>query len=208
MKVARLAVLAASFFSTVGGLLAAPSLNAQALPTANRRAEISVFGGYMLSDLDFDGKSKDGFAFGADFTVFPHFFVDPSVEVRYDHASIAQISEHAYLIGPRVQKDYRRVHPYANFLVGIGGIDYHPAPFFDPRDTSDSGRNYSIGGGVDFDVARNISVKVDYQQQFWNLGKDPNVTPTGDYTLSPTTLLFGVTYHIPFSGLRKQRELY
>jgi opacity protein-like surface antigen len=206
MKLARLATLTVGLFLSAE-LIQGPPLKAQALATAQRGAEITAFGGYMLSDPDYGYRSYNGEMFGANFTVFKHWFVDPSIEVRYDHTSNAIISEHAFLGGPRVQKDYGRFHPYADFLIGIGTIDYNPAPLFSPNDHKDSGRNFSIGGGVDYDVTRNFSAKVDFQQQNWNLGPNPPFQATGNYTLSPRTLTFGVTYHIPFSGLRKQQYL-
>lgn len=207
MKFVRLASLTAFLF-LVAGLMLAPNLRAQSLATARRGAEITAFGGYSVSHPDYGGTSYNGETIGANFTLFKNWWVDPSVEVRFNHSSNSIISENAFLVGPRVQKDYGRFHPYVDALFGVGVISYHPAPTFSPDDHQDSGRNIAFGGGVDFDVTRNFSAKVDFQEQNWNLGKNPPFQPDGsNYTLSPSVLTFGVTYHIPFSGLRKQREL-
>jgi hypothetical protein len=178
------------------------------LPTATKAAEITAFGGYTVGDPDFGGFTKNGFTLGSDFTLFPHWHVDPSVEVRFNFLHAPTISEHSFLVGPRLQEDFLhdRLHPYVNFLVGAGTISYHPVTV--PNDSSDSGRAYSIGGGADFDITRHISVKGDVQQGFWNLGTNSYYKPQGgDYTLSPRTYTFGVTYHFIFRGLNKQQEL-
>jgi hypothetical protein len=196
-----------TLFMLLGGVVGNSSLYAQALPTATKSAEISAFGGYTASAPDFGPLTKTGFTMGADFTLFPHWHFDPSLEARYDFAHAPTISEHVFLVGPRVQKDFLhdRVHPYINFLFGVGTIDYHPA---NPKDASDSGRAFSLGGGADFDVTRHISVKADLQQQSWNLGTNSIYKPQGgNYTLAPRTYTFGAAYHFQFRGLNKQTEL-
>lgn len=192
----------------LGGAVGSSSLYAQALPTATKTAEISAFGGYTAASPDFDKFAKTGFTFGADFTLFPHWHVDPSVEARYSFAHSSGISEKAFLVGPRAQFDvlHGRLHPYADVLFGVGTISYHP--IVSPGDSSDSGAAVSYGGGVDYDVTRHISLKGDVQRQSWNLGANAFFKPQGgNYTLSPTTYTFGASYHFEFHGLGKQREL-
>jgi hypothetical protein len=208
MVLARLAVLTAFVALFIGGAATSPPLRAQALVTASKAAEITAFGGYMYSAPDYGSNSAKGFAAGADFTMFHHWWIDPSVEARFDYTSATSISEHAFLFGPRAQKDYGRFHPYVDVLFGNGHISYHPPPAFSPLDHGDSGFNITYGIGTDIDLPRNLSMKFDFQQQNWNLGKNLPFQPDGsNYTLTPRTLIFGVTYHFPFSGLRKQRDL-
>jgi opacity protein-like surface antigen len=67
---------------------------------------------------------------------------------------------------------------------------------------------FSYGGGVDFDINRHWSAKFDVQRQDWSMGKNSYFKPDGsNFTLSPHTYTFGVTYHFSFSGLNKQKEL-
>jgi hypothetical protein len=206
MRPAVLVVLTA--FLLLGGVVGNSSLYAQALPTATKKAEIAAFGGYTVSAPDFGTASKGGFLTGADFTIFPHWHFDPSVETRLTYSHAPAISEHSFLVGPRAQFDFLHdhLHPYADVLFGSGVISYHPV--INPGDTSDRGLAVSYGGGVDFDITRHLSLKGDLQQQSWNLGKNSFFKPQGgNYTLSPRTYSFGVTYHFQFRGLNKQTEL-
>jgi hypothetical protein len=208
MRFVRLAALTVGFVASAG-FLAGSMLKAQSLSTARKDAEFTVFGGYTVTSPDYGPTSYKGMLVGGNFTVFKHWFVDPSLEVRYDWESQPQVSEHAFLVGPRAQKDYGRFHPYVDFLVGGGFISYNPPPTFSPNDHHDGGINLTGGGGVDIDVTKNFSAKFDVQAQHWNLGKNAPFQPDGqDYTLTPRTYSVGVTYHIPFSGLRKQKTLY
>jgi hypothetical protein len=180
--------------------------NAQARPSASRVAQISVFGGYSPTYTDFGLHTYDGFMFGGDFGVFPsRWWLSPALEFRYTHARNNVVTEHSYLVGPRFQKDFGRFRPYADVLVGVGAIDYHP--IVAPGDAHDSGRNIAYGGGLDVYVAHHTSLKLDFLQQNWNLGYDPNFQPVGDYTLTPWQGTVGVVYDFSYSGLRHQREL-
>ena len=208
MILVRPAVLTAFIIFIFGSAAISPPLHAQALVTASKAAEITAFGGYMYSNPDYGFNSYKGFVGGANFTMFRHWWVDPSIEARFDYTAGTGISEHAFLVGPRAQKDYGRFHPYIDFLVGEGHISYNPPPSFSPNDHGDGGINLTYGGGADIDVVRNFSLKVDFQQQNWNLGTNIPFQPDGsNYTLTPRTLSVGVTYHFPFSGLNHQREL-
>ena len=204
------AVVPASFTVVLllGGFVGNSSLYAQALPTATKAAEISVFGGYTPTAPDFGRFTFNSFTTGADFTLFPHWFVDPSVEARFNYAHASTVSEHSLLIGPRLQKDLMgdRLHPYVDFLLGSGTIGYHAAPY--SSDPSTSGHEMSYGGGVDFDISHHLSLKFDFQQQALNMGTNKTFKPQGgDYTLTPHTFTFGVTYHFQFPGLKGRQDL-
>ncbi len=191
---------------SLGGIVGHLSARAQALPTATRGAEINAFGGYAFTTPDFGPAAKTGFMAGADFTLFPPLHFDPSVEVRFTEAHANAISEHSLLAGPRLQKDLAngRLHPYVDVLFGTGTIDYHPV--LHTGEPSDSGRALSYGGGIDFSISRRLSVKMDFQQQSWNLGANQFLKPQGgDYTLTPRAYTLGVTYHFMFSDLKGQR---
>lgn len=208
MNTVRPAVLTVFVMLILGTAATSPPVRAQALLTASKQAEITAFGGYMYSQPDYGPASKKGFAFGGDFTMFRHWFVDPSAEVRFDYTAGQGINERAILVGPRAQKDFGRFHPYIDVLFGQGHISYNPPPPFSPNDHGDSGFNLTYGAGADVDLVHNFSLKVDFQEQNWNLGKNILFQPDGsNYTLTPRTLMLGVTYHFPFSGLKKQREL-
>jgi opacity protein-like surface antigen len=209
MTLVRPAVFTAFIIFIFGSAYTAPPLHAQALVTASKAAEITAFGGYNIyNNPDYGANTNKGFLAGADFTIFRNWWVDPSVEARFVYTAGTGISEHAILVGPRAQKDYGRFHPYVDVLVGEGFIDYNPPPSISPKDHGDSGLSLAYGAGIDVDLVRNFSLKADFLQQNWNLGQNSLFQPDGsNYTLTPRTVSVGVTYHFPFSGLRKQREL-
>jgi len=178
----------------------------QALTTASKGAEISVFGGYLASSPDYGGFAKKGVAAGGDFTVFLHLPVTPSLEIRGDIASGPAVTERTVLVGLKVEREYRtHLHPYADILVGEAQIVYHPDPYANYN--ADRSLNISYGGGLDIDAVRHFSVKFDFQEQNWNLGKNGVLQPSGaNYTLTPRTYMVGVVYHIPFRTLNSQKD--
>jgi hypothetical protein len=189
-----------------GGAIGGSSLYAQSLPTATKTAEINAFGGYTASSPDFNNFAKEGLLLGGNFTIYPFRYFDPSLEIRFTYARSSSISEHSFLVGPRIQKDYGKLHPYADFLFGDGRIAYHPVLV--PKDPSDGGLALSFGGGLEYDIVHHISLKVDVQEQSFNLGQNFVFKPDGSaYTLTPRTYSVGATYHFPFRGLNKQKEL-
>jgi len=183
-------------------LAATRTLLAQSMLTADKKADISVFAGYQYMNPDI-GRSTDrgnGATFGGDFTrYFNKWPVAPALEVRGNYATAPFANESSILFGLRVTSELRRrFHPYADFLVGAGKINFNQPP--SPTFTYDASVVYSYGGGVDFDMPRNFGAKVDFQAQSWNMGLEPEFTstPTQNFTLAPILLTVGVNYHIPF----------
>ena len=212
MTLARPAVLTAFIILLFGGASPGPPLRAQALVTASKVGDLSVFGGYTRSWPDYNPAQANGYTFGGDFTFLRLWRLDTGVEARYDHTYTSAITEHAILFGPRATIDYHRYHPYADFLIGTGGIAYNPPPYFSPNDHADGGVTLAAGGGVDIDLTPRFALKLDYQQQHINMGINPPFKPSGgNYTLTPQNVTVGLVYHFNvfgLSGLRKQRELH
>jgi opacity protein-like surface antigen len=177
----------------------------QSLSTASRGAQFTVFAGYMPTETDYGKSTLNGYGAGLDFTIYPRFFLKPSIEVRGDLANNGLVTEKDVLVGPRLQMDVRnRLHPYGEFLIGGGELEYHISPY--PDYTGDRSRVLAYGGGIDIDVTRNFGAKFEFQQRSWNLGSNPGVTPAGTYTLSPRMAMVGVTYTIPFRKLNRQGD--
>jgi hypothetical protein len=171
-------------------LFALGSLGAQAQTNAvaSKTMDISIFGGYQNLHPDYGHYRDNGFVVGADVTRYLKSKVDPSLEVRYNYATNAYVTEKSFEAGIRAQGDYGRFHPYADFLGGIATINFAPfvAP---PGTTSINGGTFSIGGGADFDVYRRLQLKIDYQQQYMYFG---------NMTLTPRPVSVGIAYRIPF----------
>lgn len=173
--------------SNLASLLCSTQLNAQATTTASKTTDVAVFGGFSTVTPDYGEDRDNGFTFGASATRYFKFPIKPGVEARYTFSQGPLVNEHFLLFGARAQYDYKRFHPYADFLVGHGSMGYN---FANPTNDSSGGFVKSPGFGVDIDVFRNFQLKADYQHEMWNLGSS--------YSLSPNIVTFGVTWRIPF----------
>jgi opacity protein-like surface antigen len=84
-----------------------------------------------------------------------------------------------------------RIRPYAKYLLGIGSIDF-------PNGTNyqhDTRTVYEPGGGVDVRFWSRLSVRAEYDYQFWHQIFGPN-------DLTPQGVSFGVVYDF---GMRSSR---
>ena len=171
----------------LGILLACTHLAAaQAMNTANRGAEIAPFAETTLLSPDWGTTRNLGYTVGIDYTRFIRSIVQPSLEVRMTSANGDTVNERTYTGGLKLQATVRRIHPYATFLAGYGGIYFvHPVNSY----LSDNSVVYSLGGGADLDVTQQLSVRLDFTHQSWNLGPQ---------TLTPVTLAVGFAYRLPF----------
>lgn len=175
--------------------LAANTLaGAQAVRTASKSADISVFGGFEAAHPDYGPYNSYGGMFGIDFTRYFHFPVEPSLEFRANFHSNIAVSEHSYVVGLKAAVPFRFVKPYADLLVGPGNIHFP----YNPGYTGDDSIVYSYGGGIDVPLLRGFAAKFDLQGQHWN---------TGEFTYTPTIGTIGLSYTIPFRPRRSQRDL-
>lgn len=196
-------------FFTLGSLAAlllllvlpSPRASAQAYATAEKKADIFVFGGFSDTSPDYGPTWNKGATVGVDYTRYLKWSYVPSLELRATFGNGSTVNEHTYMGGLRVHKRiFRRFAPYADALFGLGTITY---PERGSGGTiihvDDSGFAYSLGGGVDIGLVHNFMLKADFQQQFWNLGENTVEVPSGaNFTLSPKVLTIGVSYRIPF----------
>ena len=79
---------------------------------------------------------------------------------------------------------HRRLVPYAKGLVGFGSIDF---PFHHPYD-HDTMVMYTFGGGADYKLTHRISIRGEYEYQFW-----PDFLGKG---LNPHGVNIGASYRI------------
>jgi opacity protein-like surface antigen len=170
----------------------APAAVAQAVNTASKTMDISIFGGYDYLKPDYGPSHNNGVTVGANFTRYFRFPIKPSLETRFSFNNGSTVNENTYLAGVRGQMEFGRFHPYADFLLGDGTIHYNfvvnlgnPTAY-----RNDNSLVKSPGVGIDVDLLRNFQVKADYQYQFWYLGKNDS--------LSPSAITVGVAYRIPF----------
>jgi hypothetical protein len=181
----------------VAAIFAAATASAQSLPTASQQLQLSAFAGVSGTFLDIDGGKNAGFTAGVDLTFlrFRHF--KPAIEARgtypVDDGHLA--SEKNFLVGPKVEYPWHRLHPYGDFLIGRGEINYI-STFIVGNDLQYISSNtavYSPGGGLDYDLWHNIALKGDFQAQHW----DTPVVPAGSVWAKSVT--FAVVYNFDFN---------
>lgn len=171
--------------------------SAQSTPTATQTLQLSAFvaGTGTFTNLE-GGKNLDITA-GADLTFLRFRRFRPAAEVRgsypIDGGTIS--SQKSFLVGPRVEYPLGRAHPYVDFFVGRGQIDYLNGGFVvgNLDYISSNSFVYSPGVGVDFDLNHYFAVKGDVQFQHWNTP----VTPSG--SINPTALTLGLVYNFDFN---------
>ncbi len=89
-------------------------------------------------------------------------------------------------------RHFRRFSPYAKFLVGYGSMDFVVNI---PNYTHDTRTLYAPGGGVDYRLFRNISVRGSYDYQFWS-------NFFNHHALNPNGVTVGLSYDL--GGVRER----
>lgn len=84
---------------------------------------------------------------------------------------------------------YNRFHPYGKFLIGLGSVDF--ADPTNPYYTHDTRVVLAPGAGADYRVWRNVSIRADYEYQFWH-------ALFGPHDLNPNGFTFGATYNFGY----------
>jgi hypothetical protein len=185
--------------------LSAPAASSQATPTATQGLQLSTFGAASGVFTGFHGGHNLSVTAGVDlsFRSFRGFY--PSFEARgtypIDKGQIA--SQKDALGGIRIDRPYNHLHPYFDFLIGRGEIDYQKGGFSVGSITyiSTSSTVYSPGGGADFDLSHHLAFKADYQYQLWNTP----ATSTGSIHSSIFTA--GAVYRFDFNrSYRRERH--
>jgi hypothetical protein len=189
--------LFSGFALTALALAGAHPCAAQAIPTTEKSADISAFLGYEYADPAYGPGKNNGEGFGLNYTRYFPIPVAFSLEARANLTNGTDVKERTYLAGLQAKaRVFLRYHPYVDFLVGTGTIH------FNTRATGYIGDNstiYNYGGGLDIDLIHHLAFRADIQRQSWALGDSPG--------FSPTILLIGVHYTIPFRDYKDQRDL-
>ena len=171
--------------------------HAQAVPTATQQLQLSAFAGATGTYTNLEGGKNGGITAGVDLTFLTLPYVQPSLEIRgtYPVDSGHISSQENILIGPKVSRPIGRFHPYADFLIGRGQIDYLNGGYLynEVLYISSSTTVYSPGLGVDIDLTNRWAVKADFQYQHW----DAPVVPSG--SINPKATTFGIVYHFDFN---------
>src|ERR1700727_2872380 len=166
------------FIKTVAKLTLFPAIcaiahtaGAQAVPAGTQQLQLSAFGAATGTFTDLEGGKNLGITAGADLTFLAVRTFRPSFELRgtypIDGGHIS--SQKNFLLGPKVEYPIGRFHPYADFLIGRGQIDYHSGFIVGNLIYLSSNTTvYSPGVGLDYNLTHNLALKADAQFQHWN----------------------------------------
>lgn len=179
-------------------------LPAQATRSASRPIGISVFAGGSGVYTGFGRNAS--FTAGADLNFHPDSKLFYAFEVRgtepIHSGSIA--AEKNFLAGPRVNFTHKRFRPYADVMIGRGGIDYLGAGIAVPGTifyyTKSHSTLYAAGGGLDYRLTDDFALKADLQLQRYSTP----VTTDGHVIAKSITL--GLAYTFPFHRRKGRSE--
>ncbi len=178
-------------------LIPVSTASAQAVPTASQPLQLSVFFAGTGTFTGLEGGKNLAITAGADLSFRALGPVRPSFEARgtYPFHKGHISSQKNFLLGPKIEFPLGQFHPYADFLIGRGEIDYHDPGFLfgDILYLSSTTVVYSPGVGLDYSLTHNLAVKADVQFQHW----DTPVTASG--VIHPVALTLGAVYSFDFN---------
>jgi hypothetical protein len=199
-SVAGLAVSVLGILSIIGG---AQTAWGQAMPTASQGSNLSVFAGVTGVYTGIDQGKNLGITAGADYSIHGFFGFRPAIEVRgtYPLHDGTVDDQKSILGGVRLERPIRRFHPYGDFLVGRGEIDYvTPLVIGFSEYIRTASTVYSPGAGFEYDLTPHFAFRADAQDQHW----DTPVNNSGSAWAKQGTL--AVTYKFDFNHHWKQRR--
>lgn len=168
----------------LAGLLlpAAPAaLQAQALPTASRRADAQVGLGFSLVHSGYEPGPFRGLSAYADLDLRPH--LGAEFDFRQNNSPHSnQSSQRTYEIGARYLRTWGPLVPYLRGMYGRGEYTF-------PYGLTELSYNlFSGAAGADLKLNPYLRLRVDYEYQTWTS------FPNGG--LHPQLVTFGVAYHV------------
>ena len=192
---------------------------ASASATATQQLTLSAFGGGTGTYTNLLGGRNLGITAGADLAFMSFHRYRPVLELRgtYPTHNGQVDAQKNFLGGLKIERPIGRVHPYVDFLVGRGGIDYQHGglQIGSIIFLSSTSTVFSPGVGLDYDVTPHWAVKADFQYQHWDVpfatlnGAPAPITivttPAGSFqatttgTLYPKVLTLGAVYRFDFN---------
>ena len=163
-------------------LMAIPSLNAQAVYTANQSTRIQAGVGVAALNPDYTDGTVIGFSGFADYDFSKWIGIEFSMHLG-EFITPGDITENSYLIGPRISYRRHKFTVYGKALVGRATITNQDF------NLSSSYNVIAFGGGVEYRILHKVNIRVfDLEAQQW-----PDFQPN---SLSPMVATIGASYII------------
>jgi len=106
---------------------------------------------------------------------------------------LTRMQQNTFLVGAFYEAPpIFHVQPFVRFAGGLGTDEF---PSRDIHYTRDSFTVYAPSGGVEIPVSRKVSIRAEYEYQFWRQYQGPN-------DLTPQGATLGVTYYLRGRHLR------
>ena len=178
-------------------VIPAKTLRAQSSATAVQNLGLSAFGAATGNWTNISGGRNLALTAGGDLSFLTFHRFRPVIEARGTLPFYEGHIDHqkSLLGGLKVEREFGRYHPYVNFLIGRGVIDFQNGGYYNNGFIylSTVSTVYSPGFGLDLDVTRKWSAKVDFQYQHWD-------TPAVDSgVINPRLLSIGAVYRFDFN---------
>jgi opacity protein-like surface antigen len=167
-------------------------LEAQVAPAAKVSGlPIGIGAGFSGYNLDYGpGRRMEGLVGRVSFGVFRGLGVDFSARTIFMNTptQLTRMQQTTYLPGVyyETRPVFARLRPFARFGGGWGVIEF---PSNNPLYTRDSYVVYAPGGGAEYAISEKVSLRGEYQYEFW---KDFH----GPRYLNPQGWTAGVTYYV------------
>lgn len=199
-KVLRKVLLFVLFIAVCGTRLHAQSAGA----TAVQDLGISAFGAGTGNWTNLSGGRNLALTAGGDLAFLSFRRFRPVLEIRgtYPFYEGHVDRQKSAMGGVKIERQFGKFHPYINFLVGRGVIDFENGGYLNSgylyiRTVSTV---YSPGVGLDYDISRHWSAKADFQYQHWDT---PAVTSG---VVNPRLISAGAIYRFDFNHYYKARR--
>lgn len=163
------------------------ALHAQATPAATRGGISQVGVAYTFSNEDqYIGKYLQGMTFYGTFDLNNHIGIEGNVHLVSLFKSYYDYKESSYDAGVRWVYHYRRFHPYAKGLIGLGHATAPNPNQIVGGSTPGTYFLFALGTGLDYSISEKINARADFEYQRW-----PNFPPNG---LTPPLFSVGAAY--------------
>jgi hypothetical protein len=148
----------------------------QAMPTATRRGDLQIGGGFVADFPDYTEHKFYGYNIYGDLDFTEHFGIEGEFRQANDHTPIpgggGNVPQYQRNIerGLRYHRTYGRIVPYAKFMTGLARMEYPPAPPPASQTTPLAYINYGFiapGGGIDYILTTHITIRADLEYQMW-----------------------------------------
>jgi len=173
-------------------VLCAPAASAQSDPSAYKnRSSLWAGAGYTNFAASFpygSGNRVAGLSAFVDYHWLPLLGIEGEAQWR-SFGGFHGSTQSSYLAGPKYRfRRPDRIQPYAKFLVGSGNIHY-------PFQIGDASYfALAPGGGGTYRLTPNVTVRLDYEYQFWL--NSPGISGQPQHALAPNGIQIGIAYRI------------